>query len=125
MSQPRDLVSAGKQAVPEFRVEIRPDRELVVLELHGELCLASAPTVSEHLHGLIASGFERIVLDLRPVTFMDSTGVRLLVETEAGAAAAGFHFAIVIDSGQPSSVLDLVGMPDRPPRVRPEDLRGD
>jgi anti-sigma B factor antagonist len=122
LSQPRGLLSTPRPAIPDFRIEAHPHRELVVVEVSGELCLATASRVHERIQELVASGFAHVVLDLRKVAFMDSTGVRLLVEAEAMASADGFRFAIMIDKGQPSRVLDLVGMPDRPRRVGPGDL---
>jgi anti-sigma B factor antagonist len=123
MAQLHELDPELMPVVPNFEVRVQPNRELVVLEVAGEICLATAPLLSDHLGELVGSGFAEIVLDLREVVFMDSTGVRLLVDTEARARADGFRFAIVMNEGQPSRVLELVGMSSRPPRKHPEDLR--
>jgi anti-sigma B factor antagonist len=122
MSQPKELAPALSPAIPDFQVEIRPDRELLVVEVRGELCLDTVPRLVEQVGETVGSGFAQVVFDLREVTFLDSTGVRLLIETELRAEADGFRFAIVLDGGQPARVLELVGMLDRPARLRPEDL---
>jgi anti-sigma B factor antagonist len=122
MAQSRELDPGPVPVIPDFEVRVQPNRELVVLEVSGEICLSTAPLLIGHLGELVESGFAEIVLDLREVVFMDSTGVRLLVDTEARASAEGFRFAIVTNGGQPGRVLELVGMSDRPPRRRPEDL---
>jgi anti-sigma B factor antagonist len=122
MSQPEELAPAQPPAISDFQVEVRPDRELVVVEVHGELCLDTVPRLVERAGERVGSGFAQVVFDLREVTFLDSTGVRLLIETEHRAQNEGFRFAIVLDGGQPARVLELVGMTDRPARLRPEDL---
>lgn len=122
MSQSSQLAAAPPPVVTDFAVRVCPDREIVVLEVSGELCLASAGELAEAIEE-VASGFEQLVLDLRKVTFMDSTGVRLLIETEARARADALQFAILIEQGQPHRVLELLGMTDRPPRIALRELR--
>ena len=123
MSQSQELPMASAPAPTDFAVEVRPDREIVVLEVSGELCLASAGCLTQSIEEVLGSGFEQLVLDLREVTFMDSTGVRLLLETEARAQAGALRFGIVLKTGQPERVLELVGLRERPPRVSAEELR--
>jgi anti-sigma B factor antagonist len=120
MSETPEL--APEQAVPAFDVVVRAAGDVVVVELHGELCMRTAPQAEEQLSRLLANGRADIVLDLRGVEFMDSNGVRLLIETDERSRAEKFDFAIVLDSNQPSRVLELVGLVDRPRRVAPEDL---
>jgi anti-sigma B factor antagonist len=122
MSQPCQLAAASPPGVTNFAVSVRPDREIVVLEVCGELCLASAGELAEAIEE-VANGFEQLVLDLREVTFMDSTGVRLLIETEARARVNSLSFAVLIEGGQPHRVLELLGMSDRPPRIAARELQ--
>ena len=80
-----------------------------------------------HRSGLLARldeldrGFSRLILDLRQVTFLDSTGIRLLVQMEARAQADGFNFAVSVQ-GAPARALQLAGLADRLPRVSSEEL---
>ena len=92
----------------------------VVVDVSGELCLATAPGLLARLDEL-DPGFSRLILDLRRVTFLDSTGIRLLVQMEARAQADGFNFAVSVH-GEPARTLQLVGLADRPPRVSGEEL---
>ena len=63
---------------PNFRVDVEDDGTLLVLRLHGELDLMSVPTVEETVdrHG----GRQAVVVDLRDLEFMDSSGLRLIIE---------------------------------------------
>ncbi|HEV7774196.1 MAG TPA: STAS domain-containing protein [Conexibacter sp.] len=52
-------------------------------------------------------GFATIVLDLRQLTFMDSTGLRLLLRLDAESRSDGFRFAIVDGEGPVRRLLEL------------------
>ena len=58
--------------IPTFSLEVEPDRERVIVHLSGELDLACAPTLKATLEDLIASGFQKLVVDLRELGFVDS-----------------------------------------------------
>jgi len=61
-----------------FRVDVEADERVLVLRLRGELDLATVPEVEE----LVDRNLDRraLVVDLRELSFMDSSGVRLVVE---------------------------------------------
>jgi len=62
-----------------FAIETRPDLERVFVIPHGELDMATVGRVWEKIDDLVAAGFKAIVLDLRRLSFIDSTGVRLVL----------------------------------------------
>jgi len=64
----------------ELRVERTRDREELVLALHGELSLASAPELQRELREAQTSGAERVVVDLRGLEFLDSAGLHVLLD---------------------------------------------
>jgi anti-anti-sigma factor len=99
---------ARLDAVPApFTVEIRPERHRVVVVPHGDLDLASVGGLADELDGLVGRGFDAIVLDLRELTFMDSTGLRLVIEQSARSDAK----VTLIDGAEPvSRLFDLTGM---------------
>src|SRR4051794_26293500 len=78
----------------------------------GEVDLATVDEVDAHLRALQAAGVRHVVLDLRGVTFMDSTGVRLLLEHDAGSRRDGYAFAVVPGPTPVQRVLELAGITD-------------
>jgi len=93
----------------------------VVLSQAGELDIATAPRLFERLAPHRRPGCE-VVLDLREVTFMDSSGLGLIVEQQQRARKSGFRFAIavgatsdthrILEMSGLTKVLELVDDPD-------------
>ena len=50
-----------------------------VLAVSGEVDVATVPRLREQLHGLVAQGSNRIIVNLDGVDFLDSTGLGVLV----------------------------------------------
>ena len=98
---------------PLFRVDVQPERERVRVIPRGELDLNTIPQLETQIEALRSGGFRRIVLDLRQLTFMDSTGLRLLLELDAESRADGFRFAIIDGEGPVRRLLQLTGIEDR------------
>jgi anti-anti-sigma factor len=65
------------------------------LALRGELDISSAPVLEEALGRLEAARPSLLVVDLRGLEFMDSTGLRTLVSADQRARDAGRRLAIV------------------------------
>lgn len=73
----------------------RDERGTVKLVLAGELDISSTPQLEAELSKLEADAPRVIVLDLRPLEFMDSTGLRTVVAADARARDQGRRLAIV------------------------------
>lgn len=65
------------------------------LVLSGELDISSAPQVEEALGRAEAEAPPLIMLDLRGLDFMDSTGLRTVVGADARAREGGRRLAVV------------------------------
>ena len=78
-----------------FRVDVEPERESVRVAPVGELDIATVEKLQSEVSRLLETGFAKIVLDLRAVRFLDSTGLRLVLELDA-AARADSHELLVI-----------------------------
>ena len=57
-----------------FRVEVRDEGQMSVIAVSGELDLASSSALEEELARVIDSASDLVVVDLRKLEFIDSTG---------------------------------------------------
>ena len=78
-----------------FRIDVEPERESVRVAPVGELDIATVEKLRAEVDRLREAGFTDLVLDLRGVRFLDSTGLRLVLELD-GAARADSHVLCVI-----------------------------
>ena len=88
----------------------RADR--LVLELHGELDMVSSPRLGETFAGLGADGPGTVVLDLRGVSFLDSTGLKAIFGARNAAHKRGQQFAVTPGSPQVQRLLSLTRLGD-------------
>jgi anti-sigma B factor antagonist len=107
------VMSTTREDWSPFRCEVEPERGCVRVAPHGELDLATAPQVAQRLRDLCESGFEHIVLDLRAVRFMDSSGLRLVMREDAAARAEGRTFRIVPGPPAVQRLFELTCVLDR------------
>jgi anti-sigma B factor antagonist len=95
-----------------FRCEVEPDGPAVRVRPVGELDLATVPLVDAELAELWSAGFTNIVLDLRAVRFLDSTGLRMLLAWQATSVTDGLVFAVIPGPPVVERVLQVAGVAD-------------
>jgi anti-anti-sigma factor len=81
-----------------------------VIALAGELDLAGAAALEHELAGVEAGA---VVVDLRGLGFMDSSGLRALAVAAQRAQRAGRRFALVPGASQIMRVFDITRMRER------------
>jgi anti-sigma B factor antagonist len=64
-----------------------------VVTVSGDIVLASSPAVRVELYAAIDTGATRVVVDLREVTFLDCSGLSVLVAARNGSAPGRGHRA--------------------------------
>jgi anti-anti-sigma factor len=95
----------------EFSMVTEARDGAVVVVLHGELDLATAPEVEDAVVGRVRDG-GWVVLDLRGLEFMDSSGVRVIVAAHGLAQESGGRLTIVraVPDGPVQRVLEISGL---------------
>jgi anti-anti-sigma factor len=99
-----------------------PERTAVRIAPSGELDLATCDVLRVQLDELWEVGWTDVVVDLRGLTFMDSSGVQILVEHHRRATRTGTRFSIIDGSEPVSRVLELTGLRAVLTHARPERL---
>lgn len=91
-------------------VETR-DAGAVRVRLRGELDLATSPLVQGRL-GELGACREPTLLDLEELTFIDASGIGLVVTAAQAAARDGWLFAITPGSDPVRRLFEIVGLDD-------------
>ncbi len=84
-----------------------------VVQVGGEIDVASAPELRDCLHQIIAAGSRQLVLDLRQVHFMDSVGLGVLVGAHRrllGQDYGGQPIHLVCANGPIERILRATGL---------------
>ncbi len=81
----------------------------VRIQVSGDLDLGTAPALRSHLAALAEGGAVHISLDLSFCSFLDSTGLSLLVATHHRLAKAGGGLRVEGSEGQVRGILDMAG----------------
>ncbi|WP_244967450.1 STAS domain-containing protein [Streptomyces cacaoi] len=99
---------------PGGTVSSRTERGRVLVELHGEIDLAVVVAAEPRLRALTgpAGGASRghLVADLRQVTFIDCSGLALLVDVRDRVLAGGGRFTLVCDDRRILRLLRITGL---------------
>jgi anti-anti-sigma factor len=99
--------------VANLSLETSMAGRVAVVALDGELDLAGAATLEQELARLDGEAPEAVVLDLRAVEFMDSSGLRVIAVATGRAQARGRRLALVPGGEQVMRVFEITRMRER------------
>jgi len=80
-----------------------------VVTLRGELDLADAPSVAEHLSAAVAA-YGRVIVDLEGLEYIDSSGLGVLVRILKLARGSGGDLPLAGPQGVVRKVLTATGL---------------
>jgi anti-anti-sigma factor len=99
-----------------FEVLTEHRHSALVVSPQGEIDLATADFVREAIAREHAPG-ETLVIDLRNVGFMDTSGLRLVLELTERAGSEGFALRVVRGPSTVQRVFEVAGLAPRLPFV--------
>jgi anti-sigma B factor antagonist len=73
----------------------RREGEVTTVTIGGEIDLLTAPRVRETLLALASDGRVNVVIDGRPITFIDASGIRALIEAHAALKNDGSRLVMI------------------------------
>ncbi len=86
---------------------VRVDGETAIVDLSGELDLPNAPLLDRALEQPEVVGAASVVLDLKQLRFLDSSGLRAILRAQRLADRRGQGFAVTEGSGQVQRLLSI------------------
>jgi anti-sigma B factor antagonist len=107
-------------ALPQpFAVDVQRRNHVAIVQPRGELDLATVATLRAALDRI--ENAERLVLDLRGLSFLDSTGLHLLVALHERAQRDGFELALIAPARPADKAIRLSGLDQALPFVASDD----
>ncbi len=100
---------------PELRVVVESAAEpggSPTLRMVGEVDIQTSPILQEHLSRVLDEGSTSVVIDLQEVTFLDSTGLSVLIAGLKRCQSAGGDIRLVSPRPNVRRVLDITGLSD-------------
>jgi anti-sigma B factor antagonist len=85
-----------------------PTHGVVVLD--GEIDAHTVPRLEEHFASFPTGFDDGLVIDMAAVTFMDSSGLRLLIDLHGRAAEAGVEMVLRSPSRSVARVIEISGV---------------
>jgi anti-sigma B factor antagonist len=116
---------------PELRVSVEfgsesPKRPTVTVA--GEVDIQTSPILEEQLESLLEQGLSSVVVDLDQVTFLDSTGLSVLIAGLKRCQTAGGELRVVSPQPNVRRVFAVTGLTEAfqlaPPDPEEEDTSG-
>lgn len=104
--------------IDEFEADIEARGDDLWVLPQGDLDIGAAPELAETLRLALASDAQSIVVDLRGLELLDSTGLRALLEAHSGEG--GERISFVAGNEHVQGVLRLSGLLDSLPFRSPD-----
>jgi anti-sigma B factor antagonist len=96
-------------APQQFELRLEPHRESIVVAAQGEIDAATSGQLRAQLRELLGAGFKRVVVDLRGVDFIDSSGLRAILEMHMACRGTQVDFALIQGPQHVRRLFEMTG----------------
>ena len=96
--------------VDGFGISEQRNDGLSIIAPHGEIDVATAPGLQDYLNKVIGRGGGPVVVDLTAVTFIDSTGLGVLIGAQKYCDEAVRELRIVVTDPRIRKVFEITGL---------------
>lgn len=94
----------------DLRIEVRQQGDWSIVEVGGEIDVATAPRLREQLISLVNDERYQIVVDMAAVDFIDSTGLGVLISGLKRVKTRGGTFALSCTEPRILKVFEITGL---------------
>ena len=102
---------------PGLQVDVGAEETGVTLTVSGEIDIASVGRLEQARATALAGRPSRLLIDLRRVGFIDSSGLRFLLETDRLSRSAGWELQLLRPAESARKALILTGADKQLPFV--------
>ncbi len=120
LGRPGSAAAVEPLRPPPFAVDVQRRDDVAIVQPHGELDLATVEPLLAALDEIEDAG--RLVLDLRGLSFLDSTGLRMLVALHRRSQRDGFQLMLVAPTAPADRAIVLSGLDHVLPFVAADDV---
>jgi anti-sigma B factor antagonist len=89
------------------------DPQTVLVTVTGEVDAASSGTLRSGVKDALSGGYKKVVLDMSGVSFIDSAGLRVLIDSQKLGENAGTALTIESASDVVKRLLEMTALTDR------------
>lgn len=93
-----------------LRLAVEPGDDHAVIIATGEIDVATADEVMAVITKALDEGQRQVLLDLAAVTFIDSTGLGMLIKAHRRARSTAATFAVVHPTAQTRKLIAVLGL---------------
>jgi anti-sigma B factor antagonist len=97
----------------EFDLTTDEQADSIHVRMRGDLDISTAPRLEDELRRVEAQAPQTLVLDLQELSFMDSTGLRLLITADARAHEESRRMVLVRGNRMIQRVLRITRLDER------------
>ena len=112
-------VEVARLDLEPFAIDVQRRDDVAIVQPRGELDLATVETLRAALDDIKGAG--RLVLDLRGLSFLDCTGLHLLMALHQRAQSDGFQLALLAPAAPADKAIKLLGLDRALPFAAPGD----
>jgi anti-sigma B factor antagonist len=95
---------------PDFEVTAEVGSDGATVTVRGEVDVYTAPQLRQRLYSVVADGASTVILDVADMTFIDSTGLGVIVGTLKRLREGGGELTLRAPSRSTRKVLDITGL---------------
>ena len=95
---------------PELEVEVTQEGATTTVAVRGEIDLLTTVRLNRELESVADAAPEWLRIDLSQVTFMDTTGVAVLLKARRRALETGCRFTVKAASPTIQRLLEITGL---------------
>lgn len=97
----------------QLELSVRESQSSTVISLSGELDISTAEEVERAVVRALEDKPGQVILDLRELTFIDSTGLRLILASDSQVRSADQRLSVVAGPERVHRVFRIAGILDR------------